>query len=286
MSSNEKLANGTTGYKITKDDLAQINRRNLLGFQDGWNYERMQHSGYLWIILPTLRKLYGDGTPELKKPAAPSAHRSSTPQTSSTRSSPVSIWRSRKRRALRPEAVAGLKTGLMGPLASIGDSIFGSLLPTIFGALAANMAMNGNPLGIFIWVAVNILVDWFRCKQTHMAYEQGMKLVTTMSDRLNALTDAASVMGVFMVGALVATNVGIVIAAKPVIGGVTVDLQNICNMICPKLVPAALVGFVYWLLGKKGMTSTKAIFIVLVLSIALGAFGIICGLSTPYCHGI
>ena len=97
-----------------------------------------------------------------------------------------------------------------------------------------------------------------------------MKLVTTMSDRLNALTDAASVMGVFMVGALVATNVGIVIAAKPVIGGVTVDLQNICNMICPKLVPAALVGFVYWLLG------TKAIFIVLVLSIALGAFGIIC----------
>ena len=64
--------------------------------------------------------------------------------------------------------------------------------------------------------------------------------------------------------------------AKPVIGGVTVDLQNICNMICPKLVPAALVGFVYWLLGKKGMTSTKAIFIVLVLSIALGAFGIIC----------
>jgi PTS system mannose-specific IID component len=47
-------------------------------------------------------------------------------------------------------------------------------------------------------------------------------------------------------------------------------------MICPKLVPAALVGFVYWLLGKKGMTSTKAIFIVLVLSIALGAFGIIC----------
>ena len=63
---------------------------------------------------------------------------------------------------------------------------------------------------------------------------------------------------------------------EAVIGGVTVDLQNICNMICPKLVPAALVGFVYWLLGKKGMTSTKAIFIVLVLSIALGAFGIIC----------
>ena len=274
MSSNEKLANGTTGYKITKEDLAQINRRNLLGFQDGWNYERMQHSGYLWIILPTLRKLYGDGTPELKEACrAQCAPFFNTSNFLNTIITGIDLAIEEEEGL---EAVAGLKTGLMGPLASIGDSIFGSLLPTIFGALAANMAMNGNPLGIFIWVAVNILVDWFRCKQTHMAYEQGMKLVTTMSDRLNALTDAASVMGVFMVGALVATNVGIVIAAKPVIGGVTVDLQNICNMICPKLVPAALVGFVYWLLGKKGMTSTKAIFIVLVLSIALGAFGIIC----------
>ena len=277
MSSNEKLANGTTGYKITKDDLAQINRRNLLGFQDGWNYERMQHSGYLWIILPTLRKLYGDGTPELKEACrAQCAPFFNTSNFLNTIITGIDLAIEEEEGIEGLEAVAGLQTGLMGPLASIGDSIFGSLLPTIFGALAANMAMNGNPLGIFIWVVVNILVDWFRCKQTHMAYEQGMKLVTTMSDRLNALTDAASVMGVFMVGALVATNVGIVIAAKPVIGGVTVDLQNICNMICPKLVPAALVGFVYWLLGKKGMTSTKAIFIVLVLSIALGAFGIIC----------
>ena len=237
----------------------------------------MQHSGYLWIILPTLRKLYGDGTPELKEACrAQCAPFFNTSNFLNPIITGIDLAIEEEEGIEGLEAVAGLKTGLMGPLASIGDSIFGSLLPTIFGALAANMAMNGNPLGIFIWVAVNILVDWFRCKQTHMAYEQGMKLVTTMSDRLNALTDAASVMGVFMVGALVATNVGIVIAAKPVIGGVTVDLQNICNMICPKLVPAALVGFVYWLLGKKGMTSTKAIFIVLVLSIALGAFGIIC----------
>ena len=44
-------------------------------------------------------------------------------------------------------------------------------------------------------------------------------------------------------------------------------------MICPKLVPAALVGAVYWLLGRKGMTSTKAIFIVLIVAIVLGGLG-------------
>ena len=57
----------TTGYKLTDADFKQINRRSLFGFQLGWNYERMQASGYLYTILPQLRKMYGDGTPELKK---------------------------------------------------------------------------------------------------------------------------------------------------------------------------------------------------------------------------
>lgn len=271
---SSKLPNGTTGYKLTKADFQQINRRNLVGFQAGWNYERMQHSGYLWIILPQLRKIYGDNTEELKTAArthcAPFFNTSNFLNTIITG---IDLAIEEEEGIQSLETVASLKTGLMGPLASIGDSIFGSLLPTIFGALAANMAAQGNPLGIFIWIAVNVVVDWFRCKQTYIAYDQGMKLVTMMSDQLNAITDAATVMGVFMVGALVSTNVGIVISAPIDLGGVTVDLQHICNMICPKLVPAALVGFVYWLLGKKGMTSTKAIFIVLILAIILGGLG-------------
>ena len=272
MSSN---VGQTTGYKLTKADFQQINRRNLLGFQAGWNYERMQHSGYLWIILPQLRKIYGDDTEALKTACrtqcSPFFNTSNFLNTIITG---VDLAIEETEGLEGMETVASLKTGLMGPLASIGDSIFGSLLPTLFGALAANMAMQGNPVGIFIWIAVNIVVDWFRCKQTYVAYDQGMKLVTTMSDQLNAITDAATVMGVFMVGALISTNVGVVLNIVPNIGGVTMNVQDILNQICPKLVPAALVGFVYWLLGRKGMTSTKAIFIVLVIGIVLGALGL------------
>ena len=41
--------------------------RSLFFYQWGWNYERMQGSGYLFTILPQLRKIYGDDTPELKE---------------------------------------------------------------------------------------------------------------------------------------------------------------------------------------------------------------------------
>ena len=56
-----------SNYKLTKEDFKQINKRSLFTFQLGWNYERMQGSGYLYMLLPQLRKMYGDGTPELQE---------------------------------------------------------------------------------------------------------------------------------------------------------------------------------------------------------------------------
>ena len=61
-------------------------------------------------------------------------------------------------------------------------------------------------------------------------------------------TDAATVLGVFMVGALVATMVNVKFAWIPKIGKVTMDIKNNLDMIITKLLPALIVGFVYWLL--------------------------------------
>lgn len=53
----ERLKMTKSNYKLTKADFKQINRRSLFNFQLGWNYERMQGPGYLFTILPQLRKL-------------------------------------------------------------------------------------------------------------------------------------------------------------------------------------------------------------------------------------
>lgn len=137
------------------------------------------------------------------------------------------------------------------------------------------MAINGNPAGIFIWIVAQIAVMVFRWKQLQFAYKEGISLVTTMQSRLTALTDAATLLGVFMVGALVATMVNVQVSWAPSIGDVTMNMQNNIDMILPKLLPAAIVGGVYWLLGKKNMTSTRAIFIVLIICVVLSALGVI-----------
>lgn len=261
--------------KLTKKDFNQINRRNLFGYQLGWNYERMQGSGYLYTILPQLRKIYGDNTPELHQMMKAHTQFFNTSNFFNTIVTGIDLAIEEKEGVAAEDTIQGLKTGLMGPFAAIGDSIFASTIPTIFGAIAASMAIAGNPTGIFIWIIAQIVVMWFRWRQLEFAYEQGIELVTTMQHRLNALTDAASQLGVFMVGALVATMVNVTVAYAPKIGDVTVDIQNTLDMILPKLLPAVIVFGIYWLLGRKNMNSTRAIFIVIIVCVILSALGII-----------
>lgn len=275
MSSKNTKIEKIPGYKLTKEDFRQINKRNLFTFQLGWNYERMQGSGYLYCILDQLRKFYGDGTPELKHAMKTQAQFYNTNPYVTTIVTGIDLAIEEKEGISSMETVSGIKTGLMGPFAAIGDSILGALIPTIFLAVAANMALQGNPIGIFIWIIYNFALMVFRWKQLEFAYKEGISLVTTMQSKLNALTDAATTLGVFMVGALIATTVNVQWAWNPEVGSVPLDITNSLNMIMPKLIPALVVAGVYALLGKKKMTSTKVIFIVLIACVLLSALGLI-----------
>lgn len=260
-----------SNYKLTKEDFKQINRRSLFTFQWGWNYERMQASGYLYMILPQLRKIYGDGTPELKEMMRTHTQFFNTSNFFHTLVTGIDLALEENEGVAAKDTVTGIKTGLMGPFAAIGDAIFGSTIPAIMGGLAAGLAIDGNPLGIFLWIGVTIAINVFRWKQLEFAHKEGVKLVTTMHDKLSAITDAATVLGTFMVAALIATMINFKFTYTQSFGGVTFNLQETLDKIFPRLVPALFTGFVYWLLGKKGMNSTKAIFIVIIIAIGVSA---------------
>lgn len=264
-----------SNYKLTKADFNQINKRSLFTFQWGWNYERMQASGYLYMILPQLRKLYGDGTPELLEMMRTHTQFFNTSPFFHTIVTGIDLALEEEQGVAAKDTISGIKTALMGPFAAVGDSIFGATIPAILGALAATMAVDSkSPIGIFIWIAVNMLINAFiRWPQLELAHKEGTKLVTTMQGQLSALTDAATLLGVFMTGALIATMINFQFAIKATVSGVTLDVQNTLDMMFPRLVPAFFAGFVYWLLGRKGMNSTRAILIVILIAVVSAAIG-------------
>jgi PTS system mannose-specific IID component len=183
------------------------------------------------------------------------------------------------------ETAAAVKTALMGPFAGIGDTIFGMIAGAVFGSIAASMAVEGSAIGIVIWTvwyaAVLFLI---RPRLFDMGYTQGIKLVTSLSGQMNALTEAASVLGLTVVGAMIATMVKFPLATINVKIGTDADgsdlmkafpLMDYANSIMPALFPALLAALCYWLLGQKWMNSNKLIVAVVVLAIVLRVLGVL-----------
>ena len=262
----------TNQEKITQQDIKRVSKRWIMASQITWNYEKMMGIGYLYAMLPILRKLYkmSDDLKEMMKNHMQFFN--TTPHMGGLILG-IDIATEESGGKDVKEAVNGIKTGLMGPFAGVGDTIFGVLLPTIFGSIAAYMGQNGNVTGVIIWLIVNLAVLLLRYLSTGIGYKEGTKLVTSAKDKLEALTHAATLLGITVVGALIPTVVKANIAANFKSGDVTLKGQEILDQIMPSLVPVLVVVGIYLLLGKKKMTSTKAVLIIMAASIIFYAIG-------------
>ena len=264
----------TNIQKLTKKDLFRANWRWLWSSQICWNYERMMSTGYLYTMLPTIQKLYPEKNDRVSIMKLHNQFFNTNAYVGGfIIGMDMAIEEKEGRKA--EEAIAGLKAGLMGSFAGVGDTIFGVILPTIFGSIGAYMGLKGNPIGAIIWLIVNFIVLFLRFTFLPLGYSQGEKLIYAAGNKLNRLTDAAILLGVTVVGALIPTvvNANVPIVFKT--GKVILKAQTILDQIMPSLVPVLLVVVCYWLLGKKKMTSTKLIIIVLIVGIILGGLGII-----------
>jgi PTS system mannose-specific IID component len=173
------------------------------------------------------------------------------------------------------DAVQDLKVSLMGPISGIGDTIGWVLIPTIFGSISGYMALEGNPAGLIIWVLLNLFFLVFRIRFFEYGYDYGTKLITGFRKQLNTFTEAASVLGIVVVGALVASVITIRTPLAFQSGDVTIAIQPLIDQVMPSLLSVVLVGVIYWLMSVKKLKMTTIILGVLVFSMVCAAFGIL-----------
>ena len=136
--------------------LKRVFWRWFLFGQSGWNYEKMQGLGYLYSIYPFLEKKYTK--PEEQKEAA-RVHSQffNTNNTMAPGILGVNIALEEQTGLAGKDAVAGIKTGLMGPLAGIGDTLFFVIPTTIIGSVASYLALQGNPVGLILWLLFSLV---------------------------------------------------------------------------------------------------------------------------------
>ena len=106
-------------------------------------------------------------------------------------------------------------------------------------------------------------------------YKYGTSFIDTVfnSGLMQSLTKAAGVMGITMVGAMVASSVNVKLAWTINVGEASVVVLDILDSIIPGLLSIVLV-FVLMKLIKKGYKPLTLVFGILILSIVLAFLGI------------
>ncbi len=269
--------------QLTKGDLVSIFIRSnfLLG---SFNFERMQAIGFCVSLIPALKKLYKDNPEEYKRSLKRHLEFFNTqPFLATPIMGIIAAMEEKKANGadISEGTLSGVKVGLIGPLAGVGDPIFWGTLRPVLAALGAGIALTGSIIGpLIFFVAFNVirlLTNWYGVMY---GYDKGTELVDEMGgNKMRYLTEGSSVLGLLVMGALVAkwtsVNMPLVLSEYDNSAGehVVTTLQSILDSLMPSIVPL-LMTFACMYLLKKGMNPL----LIIVGLFAIGIVGYAVGL--------
>uniref|UniRef100_A0A3B0LWL4 Mannose permease IID component n=1 Tax=Arsenophonus endosymbiont of Trialeurodes vaporariorum TaxID=235567 RepID=A0A3B0LWL4_9GAMM len=254
--------NQTNLKKLTAGDILGVFLRSNL-FQGSWNFERMQALGFCFSMIPVIRRLYPENSEERKQAIKRHIEFFNTHPYVAAPVLGVTIAMEEQRANgadIDDGAINGIKVGLMGPLAGVGDPIFWGTVRPVFAALGAGIAMSGSLLGpLLFFILFNLVRLLTRYYGVTYGYKKGLDIVHDMGGGfLQKMTEGASILGLFVMGALVNkwTNVNIPLVVSeiknPNTGEVIITtVQTILNQLMPGLVPLLLTFGCMWLLRRK-----------------------------------
>ncbi|REJ31153.1 PTS system mannose/fructose/sorbose family transporter subunit IID [Caldibacillus debilis] len=250
---------------LTKKDLNILAWRSLL-LQASFNYERMQSARWLYSILPGLRKIHKN---KKDLSTAMKEHMEFFNTHPFLVTFIMGIILAMEQNKEDRDAIRGIKVATMGPLGGVGDALFWLTLLPITAGIGASLAMDGNILGPFIFLILfNIVHFGLRFGLMRYGYQTGVKAIQKLKEGTRQISRAASIIGLSVVGGLIATYVNFKLSAVVKTGKAKVDLQaDLLDKIMPALLPLAYTLLMYYLL-KKGKSPLILIGITIILGLA------------------
>lgn len=245
--------------------------RSLL-LQASFNYERMQAAGWLYSIIPGLRHIHKNKD-DLQKSMKDHMEFFNTHPFLVTFIMGIILAMEEKKEDR--EAIRGIKVATMGPLGGIGDALFYLTLLPITASIGASLAIEGNILGPIIFLVLfNIVHFGVRFGLMIYGYRTGVSAIEKLRDNTKRFSRAASIVGIAVVGALIATYVTFQIDYVWTSGEAELNIQtDVLDPIMPAALPLMYTLFMFYLL-KKGLSPLWLIGITVLVGLAGSLFNI------------
>lgn len=270
--------------KISKKSLNSTFWHWYHGHATCFTFENMHTLGFINAMMPTIEDLYETKEERVEVIKTYRAFFNTEPQLGSLI---VGICcgleeaRANGNDEVDEEMISGIRSGLMGPVAGIGDSIIvGTYIPILLG-IALGLSTGGSILGPLFYAVTYILTVTLGMKFIFKkGYELGGAAVDLIvGEKADAIKNSILMGGTIIVGAVAGSWVNITTSFKLVnsAGETYLNLQEIINNIFPNLLSGAIIMFCYWLLAKKNISTTKVMLVLLIIAL----LGVIVGLFDP-----
>lgn len=290
--------------KVSKKSLNSSFWRWFYGNLTCFSHEHMQTFGYMWSMLPIIQELYETKDEQAEKLQTYYPFFNTEPQIGSIVvgiTAGLEEARANGAEEIDDEMINGIRAGLMGPLAGIGDSlIVGTYIPVLLG-IALGLAEGGSIIGPLFYIVVwNVTSIFFQKWIYNKGYELGGSAVEVIvGEQATALRESVIAMGQVIVGAMAGTWVSIttsvqlttsiqnktemVIEGSKVIEKVTgtqevpVLLQEKLDGAFPGVLTLLFVLGCWWLMAKKAISPIKIMLLMVVVAIV----GVLVGFFDP-----
>ena len=245
-----------------------------------YNYERLQALGLTNMMIHPIRKLYDDPKRQAEELKKYMVFFNTEPHMVGPIIHGVALSMEEARangQAVSEDDINGVRTGLMGPAAGIGDTVQQGILFPILASVGASMALAGNYLGPILFTVVFELIIYSLGYFLFMfGYRQGKSSVIQILKNgvIDKVTNAFSIVGLMVVGAMAATRVTVKTPLVWEVGKSTMKLQAILNTLAPGLIPLGITVLIWWLVAKK-VNPTWIIIGIFVVGIALSYLNVL-----------
>lgn len=264
--------------KLSKKTLNKSFRNWYYGHLTCFSQEHMQTFGYLCAMLPIVEELYDTKEEQEAALQTYTAFFNTEPQLGTVIVGVTVGLEEAKANGenIDGETINGLRAGLMGPIAGIGDSlVVGVLIPLLLG-IALGLSNDGSPVGaIFYVIAWNIIVTIGMRTLYFKGYQFGGKAVEFLTgEKSAALRDSIMMLGSMVIGAVAATWVSVTTVfqmVNPDTGKAYLNLNDQINSVLPKGLTAIFVLFCWYLIAKKKMSPLKVMLLLVIIAL-LGSF--------------
>lgn len=263
--------------KLTKRDLWKLFMR-LNTMRITLNYETLQGVGFMRAISPALEKIYSDKD-ELKEAMIRHTAFYNSHVNGDAAILGLTAAMEESTEPDQKEEINALKTGLMGPLAGLGDSLVKFTWVPIVGSIGASFALSGSILGpIFMFIMYNLVNIVGRYYAVVYGYKKGIEFLNENEDNnvIQRVSTMANVVGLMVVGALIvnvieiATPLKISVGSQVTgdVGGNVIEIQEMLDTIMPSVL-SLLVTFIVYRILKKTNGKHAALIIVCMMGITI-----------------